>query len=139
LNATPLDACIILSKELFWNFKTKNGCDVVHSIYVTDGDNTSPPFTNIYSDQCYNFTIKNGPFSYEYNNDTEIALDIFRDDTNSRVVSMFICTDHKKIHECSSFTNNLNSRDLVKATKLFCENGYVEIDSAYDRMFIINP
>ena len=158
LGGTPLDPCILLTKDIFWKFKKANNLDIVHCAYVTDGCSDIGILSGA-PRSVYDVLVRNGPFSYQYKygsggytkgkrnlaplgavsmSPTGTMLELLRDETNCRSILFFLCRDSREMGYSREYTM-LDTHGRNQAITNFDVNGYAEIRSHYDRAFLINP
>lgn len=157
LNSTPLDASLLATKDLFWRFKEANNLDIVHCVIVTDGESDVGVLTSNGS-LVYNCLLKNGPFSYDYcygNSSGDLSpvlsdkhagfqtttgsiLELLKDETGCKVISFFTCQSLDDMYNCREFSMLQRDKQSV-ARSDFANKGFAEVESYYDKMFIINP
>ncbi len=150
LCGTPLDAAIFVTKDIFWKFRAKHKLDIVHSIYITDGMSDKGILTKNHR-PVYDCLVKNGPFYYRYGNPhlvaspvasgqdhhtTKTVAEILRDETGSRIVSIYLAKDDSVISHCA----HIHGAALSDARRKFKAHGYVEVKTdVWDNLFVLNP
>ncbi len=148
LGGTPLNSCIVVTKDIFWRFRAEHGLDVVHSIYLTDGDSTPEILrsTGNHTNYVTKCILKNGPLTYDYDGDegsssTATVLELLRDETDSRIICFFLCEKTSEMKECFDYKRFVDPDANLRfeTHRKFNRDGYVEIPSSYDKLFITNP
>ena len=96
LGGTALDETIVAAMTIVPKFRESNRLDIVHTVFLTDGD-TSLPYTNSDSGTIIDpktraiYSFKGGECSYR-GMSTDTLLTAFRDITGSRAIGMFLTT-----------------------------------------------
>ena len=96
LGGTPLDDCIVLARDLVNTFRKNNNLQVVHSIFLTDGDshggciNSSTHMRD--GRKVYETTKKGNDYRY---GKTSFLLEWFRKTTGAKAIGMFLTSTHR--------------------------------------------
>ena len=89
LGGTPLDDAIVLAMDLVPAFRDKNGLQIVHTVFLTDGESHN-------AENLRDFThIRRGRRTYDLKGDrarnrTANLIEMFRKETGSKAIGMFL-------------------------------------------------
>lgn len=144
LGSTPLNEAVVAAIDIHHSFKSSNKLDIVHSVFLTDGESTGYGVSN--SSECYrSHTVYKGKtFLNPINgNGTDAFIEVFREMTGSRAISFFI--DARKTGGMSSgvkakYFGYEGSPESMKADKMFADENFAIADRkfhSYDEAFII--
>lgn len=122
LSSTPLDEAIISAIDFVPKFKRDNSLDIVHTVFLTDGETTGsalPPSNGMYKNF---FTYKGQSYIIKEGQSTSDCLySILRDVTGSKVVGIFL--DGRRRGGMSAYASVRYFDDSTKADALkFYEN-----------------
>ena len=96
LGGTALDETIVAAMTIVPEFRDQNRLDIVHTVFLTDGD-TSLPYTNgnsgtIIDPKTRAIYCFKGDEHSTHGKSTDTLLTAFRDITGSRAIGMFLTT-----------------------------------------------
>ena len=92
LGGTPLDDCIVLARDIVNEFRRKHGLQIVHGIFLTDGDSHGgcvSSSTHIRENRK-NYETKDAKSSRYYGNSTKKLLEWFRATTDAKAIGIFL-------------------------------------------------
>lgn len=141
LSSTPLDEAIVSAIDFIPKFKQSNNLDIVHTVFLTDGETTGPALTPTYGSNK-NFFVYNGqPYLVKDNQSSSDCLyTILRDVTGSKVVGIFL--DGRRRGGMSSYAavRYFEEVNKQKATKFYEDEGFASADTSRhgcNEMFIV--
>ena len=144
LGSTPLNECVISAIDIHHSFKASNKLDIVHSVFLTDGESTGYGVST--SSECYRSHIVYKGKTYlnpRNGNGTDCFIEVFKDLTGSRAISFFI--DARKTGGMSmgvkgKYFGYDGTPESQKADKMFADEDFAIADKrfhSYDEAFII--
>lgn len=144
LSATPLIEAMVCALDIIPMFKNNNKLDIVHSVYLTDGEATC---TGIHRGNNVHVYAKN--HTYDLSNKYRIEdsmIDIVRSNTGARAVCFYLC-DQKTVlpnyvweGQGDNTTKNSMKQDYEESNKQYIREGWAlarDGGTLFDAKFII--
>jgi len=143
LGCTPLNEAILAAKDIVKNFQRKTACQIVNTVFLTDGDSSG----RITSDDCdYSspliLTHKRQEFNIGGQQGTNQLLRWLGATTGCNVMGFFI-VEHRGFHRQVSYGNfgtNVDYETAMEMTKKYKTDGFaiVPAHAGYDEFYCIN-
>ena len=138
LGGTPLDDCIVLARDLVNDFRKKNNLQVVHTIFLTDGDSHGGCVrhkTHIRDGRKVFETKSDG----SYYGNTEMLLGWFRQTTGAKAIGLFLTASPRDMLYKMSRTEGYNWEQDTELKKQFTKQKFVNAGAAfgYTEFFIL--
>ena len=140
LSSTPLIESIISAMDMVPAFKEQNKLDIVHTVFLTDGEPTGVHMCN------YNGHATKGNFTFDFNeNDSNESnmIQMFKEYTGSKAIQFFL-SDAKTTLPVYAFWGSSyrdqNSQIFDAANKSYTKEGWTlayQQGTKYDGKFII--
>ena len=136
LGGTPLDDCIVLARDLVNDFRKNNNLQVVHSIFLTDGDS----HRGCVSSSTH---IRDGRKVFETKSNgygcTEMLLGWFRKTTGSKAIGLFLTSTPREMLYKMSRTKGYNWEQDTELKKQFTKQKFVNAGESfgYTEFFIL--
>ena len=136
LGGTPLDDCIVLARDLVNDFRKKNNLQVVHSIFLTDGDSHGGCVR-------HKTHLRDGRKVFETNTNgygnTEMLLGWFRKTTGAKAIGLFLTASPRDMLYKMSRTEGYNWEQDAELKKQFTKQKFVNAGAAfgYTEFFIL--
>jgi hypothetical protein len=139
LSSTPLIESIIAAMDMVPKFKQDNKLDIVHTVFLTDGEATGVAIYN--NSTCY----KNShlfKLNQKFNTESNM-IKIFRDVTGSKAIAFFICDQKTSApyHVINGWSRNVeDAESYEKKNKQYMKEGWTTASNTchlYDEKFII--
>ncbi len=134
LGGTPLDDAIILGRNLVNDFRKAHGLQIVHTVFLTDGDSHGGclGYATHMRDGRKNHTIN----TKESRNSTEGLLKWFRATTGAKAIGMFLTS---KYREAAWKIPNSDWEQLDKYKKSFTKDKFINAGElhGYTEFFIL--
>jgi len=136
LGGTPLDDCIVLARDLVNDFRKKNNLQVVHSIFLTDGDSHGGcvrQSTHMRDGRKVYETKSNG-----YGN-TDFLLGWFRKTTGAKAIGLFLTASPRDMLYKMQRTANYQYDMDTELKKQFTKQKFVNAGEVfgYTEFFIL--
>ena len=147
LGSTPLDEAIVAAMEMVPQFREENRLQVVHTVFLTDGD-TSGSFS--YHGGSYTRNFVTDPVTrkvYEIlGSSTATLLRMFRDRTKTNAIGFFLysrkdlkymthmfaeCAINKKTGRMETLHTNAHAENIRKQMESWKDNGFAVVNSSY--------
>ena len=144
LSGTPLNEAIVAAMDIIPRFKSKNNLDIVHTVFLTDGEANGSYFYG--SSRYSRGYIVRGKNTYEMDNNmnsTDSLVQILTDICNCKAIGIFL--DSRKKGDMSSYTTTRYFRysgfdEMAKANKSYNDEGFAIADRkthGYTELFIV--
>lgn len=141
LSSTPLIESIVSAMDIVPKFKANNKLDIVHTVFLTDGEPTGTRMNS------YNTHYTKNNFTFDSVNGIGLQdnmIQMFREYTGSKAIQFFICDSKSYLpHYPYRGTDNSGdqySNDFKEAEKLYVKEGWAiasERGTSYNAKFII--
>ena len=155
LGGTPLNATIMVASEVVNAFRTKNKCEIVNVVFLTDGEDNSNIWTNGDRTSPYGYTTRKmigggdkGNVSYVedkvsrktyrvgYRGITPTLLNVLKDNTQCNLIGFYIIAKRK--HHFDNAGARLGVKNTTAAYASFKADKFFSItDYGYDEYFLI--
>jgi hypothetical protein len=153
LSSTPLVETIVAAMDIVPNFKEMNKLDIVHTVFLTDGEPTGVNMRHINSHYTKgNFTFDSiTPNAGEGSNIENNMIQMFKEYTGSKAICFFLC-DSKTSLPPWTYAGNVyyskyngvfvgdGNKIYTDASHTYCKEGWALADpdgNPYDGKFII--
>ena len=138
LGGTPLDDCIVLARNLVQDFRKKNNLQIVHAIFLTDGDSHGGCIdrndTHLRDGRkIFTKDIKDG---YHRGESTRFLLEWFRATTGCKAIGMFLTSSWQ---QASRKLMNVDYDNILDIKKTFTKDKFINGGEAhgYTEFFVL--
>ena len=140
LSSTPLIESIVAAMDMVPKFKQENNLDIVHSIFLTDGEATGVRVEN--NSYCIKNNI-NFKINHKYSIESNI-INIFREVTGAKAICFFLCDQKTSVPYYmaseSGMDNNYSDEVYDMKNKQYIKEGWTVANPKnhlYNEKFII--
>jgi len=151
LSGTPLNETIIAAIDIEKNFQRKHNCQIMNTVFLTDGESGGLGFSypsgyswsySTKKKQYLEYKSKTYDIDHYYGNSIKF-MEIFKDNTNSRLIGIYLTYGVSAVarniaRQAPDDPRDFDKNIMEEAAKNFKKNSYAEIpNDPYDFYYIM--